>query len=107
MVLKTKRLNLRDIAVTEINKRTGYRFDTMKCNQIYFNTPIDDISSISGIYGYSYKTFYTTNGKTAWTGTIKGSTLIKIIEAIKAGDIYGYIYNGSQRCKVRPKLINP
>lgn len=85
--------------VRQIMSKADARKKMLKVDRFYFNSNIDGVTSFYGLPLDS-------NGKVVQFTTMKGSTLIKILNTIQSGDIYGWIEYKGSRCKVKPKKID-
>lgn len=70
----------------------------LKIETLYFNEPVNNITHYA-------KLPYDHTGKIVSFVNIKGSSILKMTEEVRSGNIYGWIEYKGSRCKIKPKKI--
>lgn len=87
--VKNKRLDIKEIAISNLEKRIGEKCICLKTDNICFETPIGNI--ISANYKYGYFTLVSKEGKTIFPKYINGYNMVKIIDALNRNKFFSYI----------------
>lgn len=90
--------DLRIRLTKQIMAKADARKKILKVDKFYFNQPIDGVVSFYGLPQDS-------SGSVVQFFNMKGSTMVKILNSIESGDIYGWIEYKGSRCKIKPKKI--
>ena len=92
MVINIKRgdkLNLKEITICKLESLVHSKCKSMKTDNVWFETPINNIMCVN--YKYGYYTFTEKYGTYVNIRSIKGSDLINMIDQIKSNDVFSYI----------------
>jgi hypothetical protein len=95
----TFKQTLRSKAINQFISLAESRKKILKVETIYFNEPI------CGITHY-FKMPYDQSGRIVPFVNVNGHFLLKMIDEVRKGNIYGWIEYKGSRCKVRPKKID-
>lgn len=89
---------LRRKAIQKFIEVAEARKKMLKIETLYFNDPVGSVT-------HYVKLPCDHVGKIISFVNLKGSSILKMTEEVRSGNIYGWIEYKGSRCKVRPKKI--
>ena len=97
-----KRLDLKEIAMNKLEKLVQKKCNAIKTDNVWFETPVNDIMCANHKYGYF--TFTQKSGTYVYSNAIKGKDLVNMIEQISSNSFFSYVENTNGKfIKIRPR----
>lgn len=97
-----KRLDIKEIAISKLEKSVQTKLKFLKTDNIFFEKPIGEIFGIS--YKYGYFTLVGKDAKTMFPQQTKGYLILEIIRNIDSNSFFSYIETSNgKHIKVKPR----